>query len=232
MPLYYQIAKQLEEAIDQQILPAGERLANEVELAERLAVSRPTLRQAIDRLVEQGLVVRRRGLGTVVVPRRVSRSVALSSLYDDLSAAGRRPTTKVLNVGERRADEAVAKALGVQPGDPVAFLERLRYADGAPLAVMQNHLPLGLLDLADARLEQHGLYELLRARGIQLNVAHQVIGARPAAAGEAKLLQVARHVTVLTMTRTTYDSTGSSVEYGNHCYRADRYVFETSLVAR
>ncbi len=67
IPLYFQIAENLKQAIEDGTLKPGERLDNELDLTERLGVSRPTVRQAVQRLVEQGLVVRRRGLGTVVV---------------------------------------------------------------------------------------------------------------------------------------------------------------------
>src|SRR5262245_45329011 len=89
IPLYFQLARQLEATISRGELAPGPRPDNEIELSERLAVTRPTMRKAIERLVNQGLVVRRRGKGTVVVPKAVKRPMALSSLYDDLAHAGR-----------------------------------------------------------------------------------------------------------------------------------------------
>ena len=80
IPLYFQIAENLKQAIEDGTLKPGDRLDNELDLTERLGVSRPTVRQAVQRLVEQGLVVRRRGLGTVIVAPRILRSVALTSL--------------------------------------------------------------------------------------------------------------------------------------------------------
>jgi len=97
IPLYFQIAESRKEAIQSGALEPGQRLDNELELAERLGVSRPTVRQAIQRLAQQGLVVRRRGLGTVVLTPRIQRPLALSSLYDDLEAAQRSPTTAMLS---------------------------------------------------------------------------------------------------------------------------------------
>ena len=107
IPLYFQIAENLKEAIQAGTIAPGERLDNELELAEQLGVSRPTVRQAIQRLVQQGLVVRRRGLGTVVVAPRILRPVALTSLYDDLAAAERAPTTAVLSLEEIPADDEI-----------------------------------------------------------------------------------------------------------------------------
>jgi len=230
VPLYFQIARQLEAAIDSGQFPAGSHLPSEVELAQRLAISRPTVRQAIERLIEQGLVARRRGIGTCVVPRRVRRAVQLTSLHDDLVASGRRPTTTVLSLARAPAQGAVAEALNVAEGTPVVRLQRLRCADGAPLGLMHNHLPVDVLALDAASLEAQGLYALLRARGLYPQIAEQTIGARAATAEEARLLATRPRQSVLTITRTAYSSTGRPIEYGQHCYRADRYAFEIRLV--
>lgn len=91
VPLHYQLAQQLEAAIADGRLAAGGLLGNEIELAARLGLSRPTVRQAIQSLVDKGLLVRRRGVGTQVLHSKVRRPLELSSLYDDLEAAGRHP---------------------------------------------------------------------------------------------------------------------------------------------
>jgi DNA-binding GntR family transcriptional regulator len=232
IPLYFQIAENLKQAIEDGTLKPGERLDNELDLTERLGVSRPTVRQAVQRLVDQGLVVRRRGLGTVVVAPRILRSVALTSLYDDLSADGRHPATTVLAVRDIEADGEIASILALPSGAPVLSVERLRLADGTPLAIMRNYLPAGLLEgRKEDALEKTGLYELLRSQGVQLHAGEQVIGARQATAHEAKLLAATRGATVLTMTRTTFDADGRPVEHGSHAYLADRYSFKMTLIA-
>jgi DNA-binding GntR family transcriptional regulator len=232
VPLYFQIAESLKQAITDGTLKPGERLDNELDLTERLGVSRPTVRQAVQRLVDQGLVVRRRGLGTVVVAPRIMRSVALTSLYDDLAANGRQPATTVLATAYLSADDSVAAALSVPAGTEVLSVERLRLADGTPLALMHNYLPAGLLrgDPRDA-LEKTGLYEVLRSQGIQLQAGEQMIGARKATAHEAKVLDAPRGATVLTMARTTFDQNGTPVEHGSHAYLSERYSFRMTLVA-
>src|SRR2546430_6644268 len=94
VPMYFQISRQLEEAVDRGDLVPGERLPNEIEFAESLSISRPTMRQALDHLVEKGMLTRKRGVGTQVSNAQVRRRVALTSLHDDLSAAGRPPRTQ------------------------------------------------------------------------------------------------------------------------------------------
>lgn len=231
-PIYQQVSRRLEAAISSGELPAGTRLENEVAMAEKLGLSRPTVRQAIQELVDKGLVVRRRGIGTQVVQRPVARRVELTSLYDDLAKSGNNPRTEVITHDVRPASAEAALHLSVHPGSPVLFIERVRYAGGIPLAVLRNMLPQSLSDITAEDLAEHGLYDLLRARGRVFSVAQQTIGARSADAHEAHLLGVETRSPLLTMDRATFDNNGAVIEWGRHCYRPDRYSFETTLVSR
>ncbi|WP_299036400.1 GntR family transcriptional regulator [uncultured Pseudokineococcus sp.] len=230
-PLYYQLSQAMERAITDGALPAGSRLENEIALAQRYGLSRPTIRRAVQELVDKGMLVRKRGVGTQVVQSPVSRSVDLTSLYDDLARAGGAPTTSVLELAREPASADVAAALGVAEGDEITRLVRLRRTHGEPLALLTNHLP-GRFTLTQEDLADHGLYQHLRAQGVHLSVAHQKIGARLAGAREAKLLDEAPRAALLTMERTAYDDYGTVVEHGTHAYRASRYEFSTTLVDR
>ncbi|MFF2011004.1 GntR family transcriptional regulator [Streptomyces sp. NPDC058195] len=232
IPLYFQLAQQLEAAVGQGRLAPGSLLGNEIELAARLGLSRPTVRQAIQSLVDKGLMVRRRGVGTQVVHSSVRRPLELSSLYDDLEAMGANPATRVLRNTVEPADRATAAALGIAEGSDVHRVERLRYAHGEPLALLRNHLPPGITDLATGRLEATGLYRLLRGSAITLHSARQAVGARLATAQEAAVLGEPEGAALLTMERTTFDDTGRAVEHGSHLYRASRYTFDFQLLVR
>ncbi|MDT0401066.1 GntR family transcriptional regulator [Streptomyces edwardsiae] len=232
VPLYYQLAQQLEAAIEQGVLAPGNLLGNEVDLSVRLGLSRPTVRQAIQSLVDKGLLVRRRGVGTQVVHSQVRRPLELSSLYDDLEAAGQGPTTRVMRNEMVPAPAAVAAALGLAEGTEVALLERLRRTHGRPVALLCNYLPPDLLALDTDRLEATGLYRMMRTAGITLHSARQTVGARAATAAEASRLDEKEGAALLTMQRTAYDDTGRAVEYGTHIYRASRYSFDFQLLVR
>ncbi|GAA3934601.1 myo-inositol degradation transcriptional regulator [Streptomyces gulbargensis] len=232
VPLYFQLARQLESAVEDGTLAPGTLLGNEIDLATRLGLSRPTVRQAIRTLVDKGLLVRRRGVGTQVVRSGVRRPLELSSLYDDLESTGHRPATRVLVNRLEPAPAPVATALGIPEGTAVHYLERLRTAHGEPLAYLRNHLPAGLIDPATAPLESTGLYRTLRAAALTLHSARQTVGARSATASEAALLDEATGAPLLTMERTTFDDTGRAVEHGSHLYRAGRYSFEFRLMVR
>ncbi|WP_260859512.1 GntR family transcriptional regulator [Streptomyces cupreus] len=232
VPLYYQLAQQLEAAIEHGALAPGNLLGNEIDLSTRLGLSRPTVRQAIQSLVDKGLLVRRRGVGTQVVHSQVKRPLELSSLYDDLEAAGQGPTTQVVRNETVPAGADVAAALGLAEGAEVILLERLRCTHGQPVALLCNYLPAALLELDTARLEATGLYRMMRSAGVTLHSARQTIGARCATAEEAAQLDQKEGAALLTMQRTAYDDTGRAVEYGTHIYRASRYAFDFQLLVR
>lgn len=230
IPLYYQIANIIEAAIADGTMPPGSRLENEVSLGTRLGISRPTIRRAIQELVSKGMLVRRRGIGTQVVQRAVTRKVELTSLYEDLQHDAKHPTTELLSREMIPADTATAEALGVPESSDVLHIRRLRFADGVPLAVLDNSLPPAFASISEADLQGRGLYQLVRARGTQISVAHQRIGARAATPEERRLLDIPAHGAVLTMERTAYDNNGRPIEFGRHCYRPDLYSFEVTLV--
>ena len=102
VPLYFQVAQHLENAINSGSIPVGTLIQNEVDLAASMGLSRPTMRRAMQHLVDKGLVVRRRGIGTRVVQPKLRRPLELTSLYDDLASAGREPTTEVLSFSTSR----------------------------------------------------------------------------------------------------------------------------------
>jgi GntR family transcriptional regulator len=228
VPLYFQLAQHYEAAIRSGALKVGSRLDNEVQLAERLGMSRPTVRAAFLYLSNKGLVVRKRGAGTLVANESIDRDVELTSLYDDLAAAGRAPATKVIRNEVVHATDRVAAALQLPERALVNSLQRIRLADGEPIALMHNFLPAALVHLSIEMLEEHGLYELLRASGVRMSSATQRMCAKNASAAEARTLGENRGAALLTMERIAYDDTGRPVEFGQHLYRASRYAFTTS----
>lgn len=232
VPLYFQVSSRLEAAIRSGEIPPGSRLENEIAIAERLGLSRPTIRRAIQELVDKGLLVRRRGVGTQVVQGQVTRQVELTSLYEDLQNARQEPATRVLDLEVRPATDEVAQALGIAVGADILYLRRLRFTGTTPVAILENTLPVDFADITPAQLETRGLYQILRGRGVAISVAKQKIGARRTHGDESELLDIDRGGPVLTMQRIAFDNSGRAVEVGHHCYRPDMYSFETTVVAR
>ena len=229
VPLYFQVAQHLEDAIHSGRVPTGTLFQNEVDLAASLGLSRPTMRRAMQHLVDKGLVVRRRGIGTRVVQPKLHRPLELTSLNDDLNRAGRKPTTDVLHFAHVEADDDVAERLEVPEGTHVLELVRLRRADGEPIAKLTNYLPERLATFSEDDLADHGLYDLIRSQGIALHSATQTLGARNATAAESRVLDEPKGAALITAQRVTYDDHGLAVEFGTHIYASSRYTFEVQL---
>ncbi|MFI8193534.1 GntR family transcriptional regulator [Streptomyces sp. NPDC085946] len=223
VPLHHRLAQQPEAAIGGGVLAPGNLLGDEAGRTVRPALSRPAVRRAVRSLVDKGLPVRRRGVGTRVVHSRVRRPPGPSGLHDGLEAAGPGPSTLVVRHGTVPASADVAAAPNTAEGGEAVLLERPRRTHGRPVALPCAHLPTGLPDLDDARLESTGLYRPVRAAGITPRGARRTVGARPATAAEAARLDEEAGAALLTTRRTAYDDTGRPVEYGTRLYRASRY---------
>lgn len=232
IPLYFQLAQRIERAIDSGELAPGASIEKETSLGERLGLSRTTVRRAMQELTQKGLLVRRRGIGTVVARTPGIRNMKLTSLFDDLSKDGREPSTQLLARRLVEVTPEVAKMLHCEPGTEYLFLRRLRFSNGKPVALMENYVPTRFNDISDEQLAERGLYQLIRARGARMKSAQQFIGARRPSEHEVELLEMENHDPVLTMDRVSYDPHGEPVEYGHHAYRPDLYTIEVNLFER
>ncbi len=227
-PLYQQIAKPLEALINSGQLEPGQLIEDEVSLAKRLDVSRPTVRRAFQDLVTKGLLVRKRGAGTRVTPTQVRRSLSLTSLNEDLIKAGFEPRTKVLSYEVKLANDVEAKMLECPAGAEIIRIKRSRSANERPLAIMENVLPAATAPSL-TELSQAGLYKCLEGRGIHPATARQSVGARTATEEDSQWLNIEPGAPLLTMQRTAYDASGKVVESGTHIYNAELYSFHFTL---
>jgi GntR family transcriptional regulator len=231
VPLYHQLAAQLRAAVHDGRLPKGSFLENEIALAQQWHLSRPTVRRAIHDLVDAGLLVRRRGVGTQVVDDQVRRKFALSSLWDDLAADGIEPRTEVVAIERVPADEEVAEALHLPLRSEVVHLVRVRSAGAQPLALMHNWLTVEAAgSLTTEQLTHRGLYDLLREAGIRPHLAFQRHGAKAADRTEAQHLGMSKGDPLVTMHRVMQDVTGRRVEIARTVYHAEHYSVESTVV--
>ncbi|MDO5093551.1 MAG: GntR family transcriptional regulator [Propionibacteriaceae bacterium] len=227
-PLYRQVAQQLASAIHTAQLQPGDRLENEGTLAGRLGVSRLTLRHAITELAAQGLVVRRRGIGTTVASPNMRRKIGLSGSFDEFPDDA--PGIRVLRVTRGETCPRAAAALGLPSDAPLITLERLRVTGGIPVALLRSWLP-SLPATAEHELTRAELGTVLRGCGLVPVVAKQDLGARYPTADERHHLNIGVGETILTMRRVTYAAAGAALEFSYHAYRADSHNFTVTLLA-
>jgi DNA-binding GntR family transcriptional regulator len=231
VPLWFQLARELERMISEERLVKGGFLENEIELAEQWQVSRPTLRRAIQELVDSGMLVRQRGVGTQVVNAAPPPRVRLTSLYDELIDAGRKPSTTVIVLEQIVPDRSIADSLGLGPGVPAVHLMRCRSADSQRMAILRTWLRVedaGMLTVSQYRTES--LYSLLRARNARPHFAVQTIGARTASPIDAALLGLPVGAPLLTLKRVVQNITGVPIEVEENVYDATGYSLEMSVM--
>lgn len=234
-PLYYQIKTRLLEAIDNGQLKPGDRVPSERELTESFSVSRMTARQALKELEAQGFLYRVQGKGTfVATPKLEQPLAALTSFTDDMRRRGMEPGAEVLSTEEGPAGRRLAELLGVGETATVFRMERLRLADGEPMALEIAHV---LADrcpgLTAVDVRNHSLYQILRERyAIRLVRAEQSLEAVAAGPYEAEILQVREGAPLLMLERVARDESDRPVEFVRSLYRGDRYRFMTELLKR
>jgi GntR family transcriptional regulator len=209
-------------------LRPGAELPSERQLAEHFGLARMTVRTEIDRLVTEGLVYRVHGRGTFVAEPRVAQAVLFSSFSEDMRARGMIPGSFVRSRELIEAGPFLARSLEVAGGAPVAEFERVRTADGAPMALERVYLPAARFEgIADADLEHGSLFELLAERyGTQLSGADQRVVAVAIEAGEAPLLGVDEGAPGLRFHTLARDTRGVPAYYATSLFRGDRYEIE------
>ncbi|MEV0628113.1 GntR family transcriptional regulator [Nonomuraea wenchangensis] len=230
VPKYFQLREILLDLIDSNELSIGAAIPSERELCQRFGLSRMTVRQAVDHLVSEGRLHRVPGKGTFVARPKIELALQLTSFSDDMRARGMVPGSRDLDRRVVRASAHLAKELGIQPGEEVHFIERLRTADGEPLSIERAHIPVKLAPgLAEHDLSDKSLYELLESRyGLVMDAGELTIDGGIADPSDADLLKLPRGGAVLLLQRRSF-SGGVCAELGVSTYRADRYQLRTML---
>ncbi|GAA5044185.1 GntR family transcriptional regulator [Thermocatellispora tengchongensis] len=230
VPKYFQLREILLDLIESNELSIGAAIPSERELCQRFGLSRMTVRQAVDHLVSEGRLHRVAGKGTFVARPKIEMTLRLTSFTDDMRARGLTPGSRDLDRRIVRASAHLARELGIQPGDEVHFIERLRTADGEPLCIERAHIPVALApDLSAHDLTDRSLYGLLESRyGLVLDAGELTIDGGVADPGDADLLKLPRGGAALLLQRRSF-AAGVCVELGVSTYRADRYQLRTVL---
>lgn len=228
VPKYTQLRELLLGLIEEERLAVDSPIPSERELCQQYELSRMTVRQAVDQLVSEGRLYRVPGKGTFVARPKLDMPLRLVSFTEDMQARGLVPGARELDRRSVRAGAHLAKAFGLEAGAEIYVVERLRTADGEPMAIERSHIPAALAPgLLERRLTS--LYDVLGSvYGIEFDAGEQTVEAAVVDPPDAKLLDVPRGSAVLRMEQRSYTG-GVCGELVESLYRADRYRLHTAL---
>ena len=215
-------------------LSIGDAIPSERQLSADPHMSRLTVRAALDDLVRDGLLVRRRGSGTFVGEPKIAQELTMTSFSEDMRRRGMVPANRTLSLVVVQAGAHLGRLLMVSPSEPVVVFKRLRLADRETMAIETLHVRQSLIPgLTAEDLEQHSFYELLEGRyGVVMAGGTQTIEPTVTNEEESAALGVPLHSPAFLFERTTRTASGDVVEYVRSIYRGDRYRLVTELAGR
>ncbi|WP_090821248.1 GntR family transcriptional regulator [Arthrobacter sp. yr096] len=207
-------------------LQPGTLIPTERALAEKYATSRTTVRQAISELVAEGKLGRIQGHGTFVAPPKVTHVRQLTSFSDDARTQGLRPDSRLIALEVVKSDAGVAAHLGLDQGDPVTRLERIRLIDGEPLAHEIAWLPGRLPRFKSSLAKAGSLYAVLAdVYGVRIADVEDTVETALAGPEDVRLLGIEMGAPLLLVHRLARDSAGVPVEWTRSSFRGDRFRF-------
>ncbi len=228
--VYTQIAKHLTGQILEGRYTPGDRLPTEHELRQTYGVSRVTVREAMDVLLKQQLIVRRRGKGTFVAERRVHQDIAtLSGFYENLVAQGVTPETTLLEFRFGRVDARIARILHSDQG---LFFVRRYDRDGVPFAISSVHMHPAARAISHAQADVTPTYEILtKILGYTIARTDLAIRAQRSGTGPRHELGLSASDPLLVLDRTSYDPSETALEYTTFFIRPETYELRLSVSA-
>jgi GntR family transcriptional regulator len=227
-PLYHQVEEILRQAIRSGDLTPGQPFPSEPELADLLGVSRLTIRRSLGDLERTGLIVRRHGVGTFVAQVSGTQIIPSSlSFTRNMAMVGLKASSRILSVGEMPSPPRVSDHIGLSEGDPVLHLERLRLADGQPVALESTYLVRSAVPTIDVEAVTDGsLYEYLASQhGIDLVAMDQTMEPMLLSPAEAELLDSNPGAPAILSEIVGYSQDGTPIEYTRSLTPAGRARF-------
>jgi len=227
MPLYYQLKEIFLEKIENKELKEGDMIPSENELQQIYAVSRATVRNAIQLLVNEGFMEKKKGKGTFVKRRKIEEQLpVLKSFTEEM--VGRDAIKKVISVKYIKVSPAISARLGLSSNESVFSLKRLMVVDGKPLGILHSYIPAKYKLGLDEDYTK-SLYRILEKKGIRLKEAEQTIEASMSNQEQTRLIKQKIPFPVMVIRRLAYSINGEVVEYVKGVYHGDRYRYNCRL---
>lgn len=231
IPIYFQLEELIKTMIEQGTLKKGDMIPSEREYAEKYGISRMTVRQALNNLVNNGYLSRVKGKGTFVDYKKIEQPLMyVTSFTEDMLSRGLQPKTKTLHFLKKHAAAAEAEALQLEKGAPLYEIRRIRFADEEPMGLETTYLPADLVGELTEEVVNGSLYQYFEETlGYTINNACQAIEASVVQDTEKEHLNVSSGSPVLLLEQTSYLKSGTPLEFVKSVYRADRYKFLVDL---
>lgn len=224
IPLYYQLEQLIRRKIKEGEYPIDEKIPSERVLSEQLNLSRMTITKAVNALVEEGVLYRKRGQGTFVAKEKVGFFPGLLGFTEMIESKGMIPSSKVLTQCITTVDDTIMEQLQLSRDEKVLYTERIRLADQQIINLEKSYVPHRLCpELLDADLSLESIYKLLEQSGYKPSSGNQEIQAILASSELSRLLQIAEHDAILLRKRVTY-SGDIPIQYSVNYYRGDAYT--------
>ncbi|WP_455382083.1 GntR family transcriptional regulator [Salinispira pacifica] len=233
IPYYLQLKELLQERIDKGDLPPGTRLPSESELGEQFHVSRTVVRQTLQELEYDGLIMKRKGIGTFVAEPKIVESFVqeLSGFQEDMEAQDLSTRSDVLRNGLVQPSRRISKMLRTRAGTRVILLERVRYVGDEPIQLVSSYLPRNLCpQLLKQDFSRLSLYRFLEERGLFLARGYRTIEAVRASEREAEYLHIEVGMPMVRIESIGYLEDGTPIEYFQALHRGDKTRFRVELV--
>jgi len=226
IPLYFQLKEILKEKIETGELKPGDLLPSERELKEKYQISRPTIRQALNELVNEGLVYREKGKGTYVAKPKINYGFIqkFTTFYDDMKEKGFNTKTRVIKLEVKSGRKALAKKLNIEANDKIIIINRLRFVKGEPIVSVMNHIPYKLCpQLVEEDLKDKSLYRIM-ADKFDIVPYRAQITLEPIVAEEfdSELLDINVGAPMQLMQNITYTRDGTVMDYFESRFRGDK----------
>ena len=235
IPLYYQLQEKIKDIIDTGILQEGDRLPSEREMAHYFQINRRTVSNAVDHLVAEGLLLKKRGMGIFVAPKKITSKVNwLRSFHDDLNFSGKQGQFKLMKIEISIPPASVRKYLNLQDtGEEVYYLQRLGCLNQEPVLLQKSFIPAKLVPRLEEKLNNDvSLYHLIEQEyGLKLTSGQESLEATTLRQYEADLLEVPQGKAGFVLRRIAFSHT-TPVEYVKSVLRGDKFIFKTDLQRR
>jgi GntR family transcriptional regulator len=234
VPYYHQLKEWFHENIANGTLQVGQQIPSEAELCNAFHVSRTVVRQALNDLVNEGILYRRKGKGTFVAKPKISESLVqkLTGFYQDMVDRGFNPITRVLEQKVISASKMLAERLNLGTEDQVIRIDRLRFVNNEPIVFVTTYIPYWVCPgLLHEDLTSQSLYAVLEEKyGLAIARGRRTLEAIAANEQEAKLLEIEPGSAIILLKSVSYLEDGRPIEYYEAKHRGDRSQFEVELI--